>query len=67
MIDVSGLASDCEAFAWALLADEAICVMPGASFGTAAAGHIRISLCQPDDVLADAARRIAAYISARDT
>lgn len=66
MIDVSGLASDCEAFAWALLADEAICVMPGASFGAAAAGHIRISLCQPDDVLADAARRIAAYISARE-
>ncbi len=66
MIDVAGLASDCEAFAWALLADEAICVMPGASFGAAAAGHIRISLCQPDSVLADAARRIAANISARE-
>ena len=26
-------------------------VMPGSSFGDAAAGHIRISLCQPDDVL----------------
>lgn len=66
MIDVAGLAPDCEAFAWALLADEAICVMPGASFGAAAAGHIRISLCQPDDVLADAARRIAAYITGRE-
>ena len=31
---------------------------PGESFGEATAGHIRISLCQPDAVLAEAARRI---------
>ena len=29
--------------------------MPGSSFGEAAAGHIRISLCQPEDVLREAA------------
>ena len=32
--------------------------MPGSSFGEAAAGHIRISLGQPEEVLADAATRI---------
>jgi arginine:pyruvate transaminase len=64
MLDIRAIEPDCEAFAWALLADESICVMPGSSFGEAAAGHIRISLCQPDDMLADAAKRIGAYLAA---
>ncbi len=62
MLDIRAVEPDCEAFAWALLADEAICVMPGSSFGDAAAGHVRISLCQPEQALADAATRIAAYL-----
>ena len=32
--------------------------MPGSSFGEAAAGHIRISLCQPETVLQEAASRL---------
>jgi arginine:pyruvate transaminase len=63
MLDVSAIEPDCERFAWALLDAEKVAVMPGASFGEAAAGHIRISLCQPDDVLKDAANRLRRFAS----
>jgi arginine:pyruvate transaminase len=57
MLDVSAIEQDDEKFAWALLDAEKVAVMPGSSFGDAAAGHIRISLCQPEDVLREAAQR----------
>ena len=38
-------------------------VMPGSSFGEAAAGHIRISLCQPERHLAEAATRLQRFAS----
>lgn len=63
MLDIRSVEPDCEAFAWALLEAEKIAVMPGSSFGEAAAGHVRVSLCQPEDVLADAARRILRFVS----
>lgn len=61
MLDIrpTGLTGD--AFARRLLAEERIAVMPGESFGTAAAGHLRIALTQPDEALADALRRIARF------
>ena len=58
MLDVRALCASGEDFAWSLLEAENLAVMPGESFGEATAGHIRISLCQPDAVLAEAARRI---------
>jgi arginine:pyruvate transaminase len=61
MLDVSAIEPDCEKFAWAFLDAEKVAVMPGASFGEAAAGHIRVSLCQPDDVLKDAANRLRRF------
>lgn len=63
MLDISAIDRDDEKFAWALLDAESVGVMPGSSFGDAAAGHIRISLCQPDDVLLDAAARIRRFAS----
>jgi arginine:pyruvate transaminase len=63
MLDVREVEPDCEAFAWGLLEREKVAVMPGASFGDAAAGHIRISLCQPDAVMADAAARLKRFIA----
>ncbi|MEW9837386.1 pyridoxal phosphate-dependent aminotransferase [Mesorhizobium marinum] len=63
MLDVRAIEPDDEKFAWALLDAEKIGVMPGSSFGDAAAGHIRISLCQPDDVLLDAANRLRRFAS----
>lgn len=63
MLDVSAIEADCEAFAFAFLDKEQVAVMPGASFGEAAAGHIRISLCQPEDVLQEAAARLRRFVS----
>ena len=64
MLDIRAIEPDCEKFAWGLLDAEKVTVMPGSSFGEAAAGHIRISLCQPDEVLKDAANRIRRYAAA---
>lgn len=63
MLDISAVDPDCETFAWALLEAEKIAVMPGSSFGDAAAGHIRISLTQPDDILRDAAIRLKRFVA----
>jgi arginine:pyruvate transaminase len=65
MLDVSAVEPDDEKFAWAFLDAENVSVMPGSSFGDAAAGHIRISLCQPDDVLLEAATRLRRFASYR--
>jgi arginine:pyruvate transaminase len=64
MLDIRAVEPDCERFAWALLEAEKVGVMPGSSFGEAAAGHIRISLCQPDALLKEAAKRLKRFISA---
>ncbi len=58
MLDMRAIEPDSEKFAWALLNSENVTVMPGASFGEAAEGHIRIALTQPDDILREAAKRI---------
>ena len=63
MLDIREVELDCEAFAWAFLEAEKVAVMPGVSFGDAAAGHIRISLCQTESVLADAATRLKRFVS----
>jgi arginine:pyruvate transaminase len=64
MLDIRAVEPDCERFAWRLLEAEKVAVMPGSSFGEAAAGHIRISLCQPDALLKEAATRLHRFISA---
>ena len=62
MLDIRAVEPDCEKFAWAFLDAEKVAVMPGASFGDAAAGHIRISLCQPEEVLKEAASRLKRFV-----
>lgn len=61
MLDVrpTGLSGD--AFAERLLDEELIGVMPGESFGNAAAGHIRVALTVADEALRDALTRIVAF------
>ena len=61
MLDISEIEPDCEKFAWELLDAEKVGVMPGVSFGDSAAGHIRISLCQPEDILTEAASRLRRF------
>ena len=65
MLDVRATGLSGKDFASGLLQEELIAVMPGESFGTAAAGHIRIALTVDDDRLQDAIKRLLNYAKAR--
>lgn len=60
MADIRSTGLTGEAFAHHLLDTQRIAVMPGESFGQAAAGHIRIALTVPDDKLSTALDTLAA-------
>ncbi len=59
LVDVGATGLSGEAFAWALLTEQQVAVMPGSSFGEEARDFIRISLTVPDERLETAARRMA--------
>jgi arginine:pyruvate transaminase len=61
MVDIRETGMSGEEFAWMLLNDHDIVVMPGESFGTALTGWLRLALTQPDDQIAEACTRIAAF------
>ncbi|MEJ5216924.1 aminotransferase class I/II-fold pyridoxal phosphate-dependent enzyme [Cognatishimia sp. D5M38] len=65
MLDVRATGLSGKDFANGLLDEELIAVMPGESFGQAAAGHLRIALTVDDDRLEDAIVRLLAYAKAR--
>jgi arginine:pyruvate transaminase len=65
MLDIRATGLSGNDFAAGLLDDERIAVMPGESFGKAAAGHIRIALTVEDSKLEDAISRLLAYAKAR--
>lgn len=65
MLSVDGLGMDGEAFAFKLLEEEHVAVMPGAAFGDAANGMVRLSVTVPDATLADGCQRIAALARRR--
>jgi arginine:pyruvate transaminase len=60
LLDVSGTGLSGEDFAWKLLEDKHVAVMPGSSFGAKAEDFIRLSLTVPDEDLKVAVNRIAA-------
>lgn len=59
LVDVRAVCTSGEAFAARLLEEEGVAVMPGESFGAAAAGWLRLSLTQADSLTAEACTRIA--------
>jgi arginine:pyruvate transaminase len=61
LLDVAGTGLTGEDFAWGLLNEAKIAVMPGPSFGDQARNFVRISLTVPDDDIAEACRRIEAF------
>ena len=63
MVDIRNITMDAEKFAFELLEKEKLCVMPGDSFGPSAAGHLRVSLCQPEEKLRDGANRLKRFVS----
>lgn len=65
LIDVSATGLDGTEFAERLLDQQFVSVMPGASFGNAAASFIRLSLTVPETVLAEACDRITEFAGAR--
>lgn len=61
MLDVRAAGLSGEGFANALLDSTGIAVMPGESFGRAAAGHIRVAMTIHDDRFAEAVERLVAF------
>jgi arginine:pyruvate transaminase len=59
LLDVSGTGLSGEDFAWRLLREKHVAVMPGSSFGAEARDFIRLSLTVPDSDLKVAVGRIA--------
>lgn len=60
MLDLRGAGLSGAAFADILLHEDHIAVMPGESFGQAAAGHVRVAMTVDDDAFADAFARLCA-------
>ncbi len=58
MLDVRATGLSGEGFALQLLEEERIAVLPGESFGTAGAGHVRLAMTVADETYEDALRRI---------
>ncbi|MGB5869979.1 MAG: pyridoxal phosphate-dependent aminotransferase [Albidovulum sp.] len=61
MLDLRATGFGGNAFAEGLLQTEGIAVMPGESFGAAAAGHIRIAMTIKDDRFEEAMMRLRAF------
>jgi arginine:pyruvate transaminase len=58
MVDIRETGMSGDDFAWMLLNDHDIVVMPGESFGTGGAGHIRLALTNDVEILREAGARI---------
>lgn len=65
LIDVSPLGMDSESFAWALLDQQGVAVMPGSSFGAYMVDWVRVALTVEDAALTRAVDRICAFARLR--
>jgi arginine:pyruvate transaminase len=65
MVDVRGTGLSGIRFAEALLTETGVAVMPGESFGRAAAGHVRVALTLPDETFAEAIGRMIDFAAKR--
>lgn len=61
MLDIRATGLSGLEFGEMLLDEERVAIMPGESFGEAAAGHIRVALTLPDEVFAEALDRLFAF------
>lgn len=61
MLDIRATGLGGDAFAARLLEAEQVAVMPGESFGRAAAGHLRVALTLPDAEFAEAIARLIRF------
>lgn len=65
MLDIRATGLSGEEFANQLLDETRIAVMPGESFGSSAAGHIRVAMTIADDKFADAVTRLIAFAKSK--
>ena len=65
MLDIRATGLSGREFAETLLDDHLIAVMPGESFGTSAAGHIRVALTVADDRLVEAMHTLCSFAETR--
>ncbi|MFC7705096.1 pyridoxal phosphate-dependent aminotransferase [Plastorhodobacter daqingensis] len=65
MLDIRATGLSGAAFAERLLEQERIAVMPGESFGTAAAGHVRVAMTIEDRAFVTALERLCAFAAQR--
>ena len=63
MIDIRPTGLDSEDFAWRLLDEQKVGVLPGEGFGPGGAGHIRLSLSASDKDIARACDRIEVFVN----
>jgi arginine:pyruvate transaminase len=61
LLDIRGTGMAAQQFAAGLLENADVAVLPCDAFGPSAAGHLRISLTEPDARLAEAAQRIVRF------
>jgi len=65
MLDCRAITTDDIAFAWEILNHTGVATVPGSGFGTAARGHLRISLTPDLEMLHTAFDRIESYLATR--
>ena len=62
LLDIEKTNLNCSEFAWKLLSEQLVAVMPGNSFGDQAKDFIRLSLTVPDELLIKACDRLSLFI-----
>ena len=62
MIDIRETGWNAIDFAWKLLEEQSLALLPGEGFGCQLAGHLRLSYGANDKDLAEAARRFSAFV-----
>ncbi len=65
LIDISSTGMDAQSYAFDLLENAGVAVMPGTSFGTTLDTWVRVALTAPDAALETACERIIAHAAAR--
>lgn len=64
MVDISQIYEDDKEFAQKLLDAEKLSALPGSAFGEATTGHVRLSLVQPENILAEGCNRLHRFLEA---
>ncbi|MBT6149784.1 MAG: aminotransferase class I/II-fold pyridoxal phosphate-dependent enzyme, partial [Gemmatimonadetes bacterium] len=65
LIDISASGMESKDFALELIREHKVAVAPGSTFGQMCAGHVRVSIASPDDVVREGIERICTMVKDR--